>query len=310
MKKNFVILLLLVPLIAFSQNISIANTSVPEGNGGQQTVEIMVVVSPMATAATDISYTTRNGTASSGSDYSAANGIIHFTKGETTKKIRVVVNGDIACEPNESFEIVLSHASGALITDGTGTVSIINDDCLGATGPAMYEIRLTCTGYTTFSAGPPDCPVRTNGKVILYGIVQGNEQVASDDDINYRGTMQLDMDMDICSILRENGEDKFCVMTATGSGPVDVELEVQFDQRGGYIKMENKTGRYARAIKGSCEQAEMNEELTMIPNKTIASIFNGLELPSLTNRTLTVGTYHVGQGTSLETVIEVIRKIR
>jgi hypothetical protein len=54
----------------------------------------------------------------------------------------------------------------------------------------------------------------------------------------------------------------------------------------------------------------MDEELTMIPNKTIASIFNGFELPSLTNRTLTVGTYRDGSGGELQVVTEVIRKIR
>ncbi len=47
----------------------------------------------------------------------------------------------------------------------------------------------------------------------------------------------------------------------------------------------------------------------MVPNKTIASIFNGRDLPMLTNRTLRVGRY-VETGSGNETVVEVLRKVR
>src|SRR5689334_15292311 len=293
MKRIVIFLFSIIPYVIYCQNISIGNSSVVEGSGGQRSVEVMVVISPAAAGPVDISYTTKNGTASAGSDYTAVNGTLHFNKGETMKKITVPISADNGCEPNESFDIVLSNATGATLKDPVGTVTITDDDCMaGRPGPAAYEIRLIATGYLTFSAGPPDCPVRTTGKVVLYGIVTGIEQVGADDDIMYRGTLQLDMDMDLCSIRRDNiGEDHNCVMSLFGSGPVEVELEVQFDSRGGYIKMENKSGRFIRALKGDCQQDEMDEELTMIPNRTIASVFNGLELPSLTNRTLTVGTY-------------------
>jgi len=311
MRKIIALLLTITPALSYCQSISIANTSVVEGNGGQKTIEVMVTISPVSKTAVDVSYQTGNGNAAAGSDYVAAKGSLHFNPGETMKKITVVIKGDNSCEPTESFDIVLSNATGATILDGTGTVSIINDDCLPASGPALYEIRLTCTGYTSFSVGPPECPIRSNGKVVLYGIVSGRENVAADDDINYRGTMQLDIDMDICSIKRDNnGEDHLCGMTINGSGQVEVELEIRFDARGGYIQFENKGGKYIRALKGNCQQDEMDEELTMIPNKTIASIFNGFELPSLTNRTLTVGTYNDGSGVELKVVTEVLRKLR
>jgi len=312
MKKALIIPLFIFPIISNSQNISIANASTVEGTGKQHTIEVMVVISPAAEGPVDVTYATKNGTASEGSDYTAVKGTLHFNKGETMKRITVPVSADNGCEPNESFDIVLSNATGATLKDPVGTVTITDDDCMaGRAGPAAYEIRLTATGYLTFSTGPPECPVRTTGKVILYGIVSGNENVGADDDIMYRGTLQLDMDMDICSIRRDNlGEDHLCVMSLMGSGPVEVELEVQFDARGGYIKMENKSGRFIRALKGDCQQDEMDEELTMIPNRTIASVFNGFELPSLTNRTLTVGTYRDRSDASIEVVTEVIRKIR
>jgi len=311
MKKAFSILLLIAPFFSYGQNISIANTTVVEGNGGQQTVEVMVIISPAPETDIDINYNTKNGTALAGSDYTQASGTLHFKKGETMKKITVTINGDKSCEPKESFDIVLSNATAGTITNGTGTVTIADEDCMaaGGPGPAKYEIRLTFNGYTTLFIGPPECPIRPKGKVVLYGIVEGKEQVPTDDDINYRGELQLDIDIDICSVIRVNGEDKFCGMTVTGSGPVDVDLEVRYDARGGYIKMENKSGRFIRSIKGSCDQAEMDEELTMIPNKTIASIFNGLELTTLIQRTLTPGTYREPASDGNELIIEVIRKI-
>ncbi len=183
---------------------------------------------------------------------------------------------------------------------------------------SAYEVRFTFTGYTTFYVGPPDCPVRPNGRVVLSGLLSGAENVASDDDIVYKGTLQLKIDMDICSAMRlPNGEDKFCVMTVTGSGPVKTQLELYFNgpgqdsARGGYIKFnyEPSLGTFQKSVTGDCEVQQVTEEQQMVPNKTIASIFNGYELPMLTDRTLRVKRYVV-RGESGETVVEVLRKLQ
>jgi hypothetical protein len=184
--------------------------------------------------------------------------------------------------------------------------------------PAEYEVRFTFTGYTTLYAGPPDCPVRTNGKVVLGGLLSGIENVNSYDDIVYTGTLQLDINMDICSVKRlSNGEDKFCVMTVTGKGPVKTQLELYFNgpgqdsSRGGYININynTKLGPFTKSVTGDCDPTETNEEQTMVPNKTIASIFNGAELPMLKTRTLRKGTY-VETGPSGKLEIEVLRKVQ
>jgi len=168
MRNAIIILLLTIPVITNSQNISIANTSTIEASSGQRSIEVMVVISPAAAGPVDVSYSSKNGSASAGSDYTAVNGTLHFNKGETMKKIIVPITADNGCEPVESFQIVLSNATGATLKDPIGTVTISDDDCKPGPGAlAAYEIRLTCSGYFTFSAGPPDCPVRTNGKVVL-----------------------------------------------------------------------------------------------------------------------------------------------
>ena len=188
------------------------------------------------------------------------------------------------------------------------------DGNLTAGTPASYEVRFTYTGYTSFGGTLSDCPVRSNGTVKLTGMLGGSENVAADDDIIYTGTLQLDIDMDICSIKRlPNGEDKFCSITVTGSGPVKTELEIYYDGRGGYIQIKDTTsGGFRKNAVGTCDLAEIAEERTMIPLKTVACIFNGLDLPMLTQRTLRtlqVGHQYKSKMSEGEVVVEILRVI-
>ena len=75
------------------------------------------------------------------------------------------------------------------------------------------------------------------------------------------------------------------------------------------MKIEDESHEFIKIALGSCDKTQVMEEQDMIPNKTIASIFNGTPLPMLTNRTLQVGRY-VEAGTAGEMVVEVLRKLR
>ena len=153
---------------------------------------------------------------------------------------------------------------------------------------AIYDVRFSFTGYQSFNGDLTDCPVRPSGTVVLKGLLKGIENVGrSDDDVVYIGILQLDIDIDICSVKGEGDNAKPCAITVTGSGPVATQLEIYYAGRGGYIQIKDTTSRgFRKNAGGTCEQGEINEERTMIPLKTIATIFNGLDLPMLTNRTL------------------------
>lgn len=303
----------------FAPVLEIGNTVVVEGNSEQNTIEIMVILSEFCSTPVTVQYQSKNGTAEEGSDYVATNGTLTFAPGERMKKISIPIKEDKSCEADENFEVVLSNPSGATLAQGSGKITIINDDfkCPATSGSnslgrnlAVYEVRFTFNGYTSFQTGPPDCPIRSNGKVVLTGLLSGVEDVAEDDDIMYTGTLQLDIDMDICSVKRlSNGEDRLCGMTVMGFGTVNTELEIYFDGRGGYVQIEDETNEFIRMVFGGCDSNEMYLEQDMVPNKTIASIFNGYELTPLTNRTLTVGRF-VMNGEGGETVVDVIRKIQ
>src|SRR6185295_2141357 len=113
-----------------SSTLGITDVSVTEGNSGTTLANFVVTLAPAATGTVTVNYATANGTATAGSDYVAQSGTLTFTAGQTSKTVSVVVNGDTLAEPNETFVVNLSGASGATIADGQGTATILNDDVL------------------------------------------------------------------------------------------------------------------------------------------------------------------------------------
>lgn len=311
----------IVEISATPPGISITNTRIVEGHAGLREAEVLVSISERTSVSITVDYSTKNGTAIADSDYLAAKGSITFAPGERVKRIKVSIIGEVLCEDDEKFEIAMSNVSGATLDRNSGTVTILNDDCGGnnVSGPfgnfsknlSIYEVRFTHTGYATYITGPEECEIRPKGKVVLTGLVAGMENVHEHDDINYIGNLQMNIDIDICSTRPTGGDppDVLCGMTVIGSGTVEVDLDIYFDQRGGYIKFEHKSGPFYKKIFGTCQEIQIREEEAMVPNQSIASMFNGMALLMLTNRTLRVGRYVESDGV-VETVVEVLRVIR
>ena len=107
--------------------LSISDVSQLEGNSG--TTAFVFTVTKSATGhPASVEFATANGTASSGSDYTAATGTVNFAAGEATKTITVLVNGDTTTEPDETFIVALSNPVDATIADSQGQGTIENDD--------------------------------------------------------------------------------------------------------------------------------------------------------------------------------------
>jgi hypothetical protein len=312
--------------------VSIAEATVIKGDKGQRPVKAMVYLSKPATEPVTVKYSTENGTAKAGVDYVATNGSVTFEQGEAARWITVSIIGEVAADPDEdaqvnnaaNFIIRLSQAAGAIIDMGRAYITIIqnitgNPSFAGSANQAVYEVMISYTGYTSFAGTAADCGIRRDGVVVLSGYLSGKENVASDDDILYTGNLEMNIDIDICSIYRPPGisEDKFCGIRVNGSGKVYTELEIytgtdatgRFDGRGGYIKIENRDGLFRRTVTGGCLD-QNDEEWTMVPNKSISSVFNGKELTKLVSRTLRKGIYTDTDDEGNTTVVEVLRKIR
>ena len=112
--------------------ITINDVSANEGNSGTSTLSFTVSLSFAATSAVTVQYATADSAdtypANSGSDYTAGSGTVSFAVGESSKTINVTITGDTRFEPNETFVVNLSSASGGTISDNQGKGTITNDD--------------------------------------------------------------------------------------------------------------------------------------------------------------------------------------
>ncbi len=114
--------------VAVSNSLAIASGAALEGNSGTTNILFNVTLSPSRALPVTVNFATVDGSATAGSDYTATNGTLNFAPGETNKTILVTVSGDTELEPNESFLVRLSNASGAYVGDGVGVGTILNDD--------------------------------------------------------------------------------------------------------------------------------------------------------------------------------------
>jgi hypothetical protein len=109
--------------------ITINDVSKAEGNTGTTSFVFTVSLSAAMSFPVTVQYKTINGTATSGSDYTALPlATLTFNPGQTSKTVSVAVTGDTTVEPNEKFNVVLGTPTNAVIADGTGIGTILNDD--------------------------------------------------------------------------------------------------------------------------------------------------------------------------------------
>ena len=110
--------------------LSITDVALAEGDSGATDFVFTVSLSQSSDTEVTVEYATVDGTATAGSDYTAAGGQLTFAPGQTERTVTVAVVGDATIEPDETFTIELSQASGATIADFEGVGTIQNDDGL------------------------------------------------------------------------------------------------------------------------------------------------------------------------------------
>ncbi|MEQ1852782.1 MAG: Calx-beta domain-containing protein, partial [Chthoniobacteraceae bacterium] len=111
-------------------DVTINDVTVNEAAGTATfTVSLSVVSGQVAT----VTYSSSNGTATAGADYTAVSGTLTFAAGATTQTITVPILNDAVFENSETFNINLTGSANAIILDGLG-VGTIRDDGTGAGG--------------------------------------------------------------------------------------------------------------------------------------------------------------------------------
>jgi hypothetical protein len=136
---------------------------------------------------TTVSYTTANGTAQAGSDYSAVSGTLTFPPGLTSQTVVVPTLDDGHADPTKAFTINLSNSTGGVITNGQGIGTILDDTKFyvvndsgndqtyqyASSGTALGNNALGAgdtapRGVATTSAGTTEWVVDANKTVYVY----------------------------------------------------------------------------------------------------------------------------------------------
>jgi hypothetical protein len=149
-------------------NLSVRDVVVDAGAG---TAVFDIVLDKATSAPFSVTYSTRNGTALAGSDYTAASGSLSFAAGETVKQVVVTLPPRGAAESAEMFDLVLGSLSGSgagvvRIADGSGeaiigrngqtpvatpTVSVSNPVLGEADGYVDFVVSLSAPGLQQVS---------------------------------------------------------------------------------------------------------------------------------------------------------------
>jgi hypothetical protein len=129
--------------------LAVSDVTVTEGGAALVTVSL----SGPATGPVSVAYGTAPGSAVAGSDYTSLTGTLNFATGETSKTVSVATINDTVFEPTESFNFNLSSPTGATIADGTGVITITDND--STTPPPVNPAVVAIHNTTLYKAGDP-----------------------------------------------------------------------------------------------------------------------------------------------------------
>jgi Ca2+-binding RTX toxin-like protein len=108
--------------------ISVNNLNITEGNSGTTNGAFTLTLSNPTTEIVTVDYSTANGMAIAGSDYTATSGTVTFAAGQTSQTVNVPIIGDLNFEDNETFNLNLTNPTNATLGTATATGTIFNDD--------------------------------------------------------------------------------------------------------------------------------------------------------------------------------------
>jgi hypothetical protein len=142
-----------------------------EGNAGDLlpgSIDFIVTLAASSAASlpaneVTVAYATTDGTATAaaaGGDYVSATGVLTFSAGETAKTISVSTSGDDVPELDETFSVLLTQSNSAIITTGTATATLVNDDAAGEPLPPPPP--------------PPPAPLPSVSIVSTSAVTEGN----------------------------------------------------------------------------------------------------------------------------------------
>ena len=152
-------------------SLSLLDAGATEGNAGTTTASFEVRMSAASASPVTVAFASAAGTATSGADFQPASGTLTFAPGTTVRTIPVAVVGDTLVEPDETFRVDLSAASGATLLVNSGTGTIVDDD---APAIARRELAHGSRQWDDFASSGPGLfrlvqPPRASFEIVIDG---------------------------------------------------------------------------------------------------------------------------------------------
>ena len=208
---------------------SVNDVAIVEGNSASTNAVFTVTLSAPAVGGETITFTTTDGTASAGKDYTAVTQVLTFIAAQTTQTVNVPVAGDTTNEPNETFNVTLSAPTGGLVIgDGGGVGTITNDDFSvtainliqgsGLTSPIANGTSVTTEGIVT--------GIKTNGFFIQSSDAEADANAATSEGILvFTGTGLVPAAVVVGARVRVIGNVKEFIPSTDLAQPPTTELE-------------------------------------------------------------------------------------
>ena len=208
--------------------LSVADAEAKEG----ETLKFAVTLDRTATGTVTVDYATADGSASAGTDYTAASGTLTFAPGQTEETVAVALLHDAALEGDETLTLRLSNASGAAIIDGQATGTVIDVPPLTASfedmpqehdGKKLFHFVLAFS--ENFPGRFPYTTLRDSAFTVTGGRVRSAERVVKGENRRWRIGVRPSSNDDVTitlaagAVSTEAGRPLANTVTATVKGP-------------------------------------------------------------------------------------------
>ena len=204
--------------------MAIGDGSVTEGASGTTQMTFTVTLSSPVPTPVTVNYTTSDGTATAGSDYIAESGTVTFVANDQSETITIDVNGDLLLEGNETFTVTLSNPSvTTMITDGTATGTILNDDVAASMNIADTSVTegnagTTSMTFTVTLATPVPETVTVNYTTSNGTAIAGTDYVAESGTITFAPNDQSEqITIDVTGDIDFEGDETLTVTLSNAS---------------------------------------------------------------------------------------------
>lgn len=195
--------------------VTASDVQITEGNSGTKNATFTLRLAGSPILPVFVQYATQDGSATAGSDYTAASGQVFFNPGQTTKTVSVPILGDQIAEPDETFRLLLSTSTrGCTIETPTVTGTIVNDeaDTPGFQITVVYVGNVSPAQQAAFAAAAARWSQVISGD--LPGVTLGNGTFI--DDLQIQASI-VTID-GVGGVLGQAGPDAFRGGTPGGAG--------------------------------------------------------------------------------------------